>query len=237
MADKEDFWLGTAVSTNDSLILRSKISCGVLLLVWLYITWPTLKSMGFFYKYSEPDRHIWALVPTVMWLFFLKRSTLYRVIPTSSIVGLVLLILISCGWILANITGLIIFEQICTILLLRSIVYVSAGYKATKVLTFPFYFALFLIPVGYWILPEINKTATLFLIDMLSYDGLFISQYNKILFTFNGKVDITYAFHASTYFLAYIAIGVLLAYFTLTRFFRRFLASEFTSNSKAIETI
>lgn len=171
--------------------------------------------------------HGYLIVPICLYLVWLKRDDLARVPRDSSPLGYLFIIGSSAFLLLGSFLGFLVFQQLSIVPMLAGISLVFLGKKQTKVLWFPIVFLLFMIPMPGSVTQSIVfdlkmlaaglsvRLAQLMTLPMI-HDGSYIRFKNDALLIGNVCGGLRSL-------IALLAIGTLMAYFSQSRSWARWL--------------
>lgn len=185
------------------------------------LTWDTPKSMVAIWLRSDTFAHGFLILPIAVWLVWEKRSELAALIPAPSVpVGLGV-IPVGFVWMAARMVDVVVVEQFAYIALLVLAVWAVFGGRVFRVVGFPALFLFFAIPVGEGLVqPLINFTAD-FTVGMLKLVGIPVFREGTVFTIPSGRWSVVEACSGVRYLIASVTLGVLFAYLTYTRWYKR----------------
>ena len=172
---------------------------------------------------SETFAHGFLIVPISFWLIWQKRGTLPLVTPQPAYLPLVLMIPVGFVWLLAHVVDVLVVQQLAFVALLVLGIWAVIGTPAARLLAFPLAFLFFAVPVGEELIyPLMNFTAD-FTVGMLRLTGIPVYRDGTFFSIPSGDWSVVEGCSGVRYLIASVTLGVLYAYLTYTRLWKRIL--------------
>lgn len=152
------------------------------------------------------------LIPAILaWLVWQRCDGLARMTPRPWLPGVGLILGAGVLWLLGELAGVALVRHAALVFMLQATVPTLFGLAVTRALTFPLFFALFMIPVGEQLVPYLQTITAKFcivlldLFDIPAYiDGVFISIPT-------GNFEVAEACSGVRFLIAMVAFGTLVA--------------------------
>lgn len=155
--------------------------------------------------------HSLLLPPILAWLVWQRKEGLAQLAPKPWLPGAALMLGAGVIWLLGELAGVSLVRHAALVLLLMATVPTVLGLAVTRALTFPMFFALFMIPVGEQLVPYLQMITAKFCIALLQLfdvpayiDGTFISIPN-------GDFHVAEACSGVRFLIAMVAFGALVS--------------------------
>ncbi len=152
------------------------------------------------------------LIPAILaWLVWQRREGLARLAPRPWLPGVALMLASGLLWLLGEFAGVALVRHAALVFMLQATVPTLFGLAVTRALTFPLFFALFMIPTGEQLVPYLQTITAKFCIHLLDLfgvpayiDGVFISIPT-------GNFEVAEACSGVRFLIAMVAFGTLVA--------------------------
>jgi exosortase A len=167
--------------------------------------------------------HGFLIVPISLWLVWEKRAGLRRLTPQPAYLPLLLMLPLGFGWLLGYLVDVLVVQQFAFVGLLILAIWSVLGKPVSRYLAFPLAFLLFGVPVGEGLIyPMMNFTAD-FTVGMLRLTGIPVYRDGTFFSIPSGDWSVVEACSGVRYLIAAVTLGVLYAYLTYTRWWKRLL--------------
>lgn len=194
-------------------IFSPKFTCLVLLALWAYAFWPSIISACHAYLHSGYDYQGLIVLPILMLLIHRNSANLKRSTFAHNSLGIILLVLLSIGWLLAFLMELEVFRQVCIISMLIAIVLTTCGKKVTSILLLPLVCLFLLLPIGQEVHNALQHGFSWLLMQALTAAKQAVYWENNIIFVNNHAYDIHAYLCSMRYILLLAACGACFAMF------------------------
>lgn len=185
---------------------------GVLLLLsYVFLIaffWDTVRSLVDSWWVSRTFAHGFVVLPATCYLVWCYRPLWIHQVPTPDRWGLGALTLLTTGWILGAIAGVLWLQQAMVIAMIPGLAWAILGINIVKVLAWPFGFLVFMLPVGTSIEPWLQEFTAWFVKVGLRLAHIpYVSEdYNQIVIT-TGVWDVARDCGGLRYLLPGLALG------------------------------
>jgi exosortase A len=172
---------------------------------------------------SETFAHGFIVVPVVLWLIWRQRATLATLTPSPDYRGLPILAVLGFGWLLAELAGVLVVQQLAMVAMLPVLVFTVLGREVTWALAFPLAFLLFGVPVGEALIPPLMSFTADFTVAMLQLSGIPVYREGTFFTIPSGNWSVVEGCSGLRYLIASLTAGCLYAYLTYRSLARRAL--------------
>jgi exosortase A len=195
---------------------------GSLLLVTLAFH-QTAWSIVSIWDRSETYAHGYLILPISLWLVWEKRSGLRLLAPKPTLLPLALFIPLGLAWLLGYLVDTLVVQQFAFVGMLIVTIWSVLGHRVARFIAFPILFLLLAVPVGEGLVyPMMNFTAD-FTVSMLKLTGIPVYREGTFFTIPSGQWSVVEACSGMRYLIASVTLGVLFAYLTYTRWWKRAL--------------
>ncbi len=178
-------------------------------------------SMVFQWMSSDTYAHGFLIVPISLWLIWEKRRGLATASPDPTLFPVALMVPVGMGWLLAHLVGVAVVQQYAFVTLVILVIWSLIGTPVARYLAFPIGFLLFMVPVGEGLVhPMMGFTAD-FTVGMLRLTGVPVYRDGTFFSIPSGDWSVVAACSGIRYLLASVTLGVLYAYLTYTKLWKR----------------
>lgn len=198
----------------------------VLVLLLVAVTglyYPTASSIVAIWQRSETFAHGFLIVPICLWLIWEKRKGLERLQPLSALTPLALAIPIGLLWLIANLVDTLVVQQFAYVGLLTVVIWATIGHRVARYLAFPILFLFFAVPVGQGLVYPLMEFTADFTVGALELTGIPVYREGTFFTIPSGRWSVIEACSGVRYLIASVTLGVLFAYLTYSRWWKRAL--------------
>jgi exosortase A len=188
----------------------------------------TALSILSIWERSETYAHGFLIVPISLWLVWEKRAGLKHLAPKPTALPLAFFLPLGFGWLLGYLVDVLVVQQFAYVGLLVVTIWAVLGHRLARFLAFPILFLFFGVPVGEGLVyPMMNFTAD-FTVGMLKLTGIPVYREGTFFTIPSGQWSVVEACSGMRYLIASVTLGVLFAYLTYTRWWKRALFVVFS---------
>jgi exosortase A len=192
--------------------------CCLTVLVFVYQ--PTVVSM--LYTWAEdPFGHGYVVVPAVLCLAFIRRSSLESITPRAAASALPAVGASSLLWLLASRAGQDAIQQSAVVATAVSLTWAVLGTAVVRALAFPLGLLLFVLPVGHVVAPLFQDFTGRVAAAMLHYSGVPVALDGDVISTPGTRWHVSEACGGIHYLIASTGIGYVYAGLVYRRWTRR----------------
>lgn len=197
---------------------------GLLTLVWIAITallHPTAMNMAAIWERSDTYAHGYVVLPIALWLVWRKRHALMAAEVRPDL-RLLILIAASAGlWMVARLMNINVVEQYAYVALLIGAAWLILGHAASRVILFPLFFLLLMVPNGDNFLPLLMDIATDITVFTLRLWGLPVYREGTFFSIPGSDWSVVEGCSGIRYIISSVTLGMLYAYLTYRTLWKR----------------
>jgi exosortase A len=172
---------------------------------------------------SDTFAHGFLIIPISLWLVWEKRGGLKALMPRPSVWPLLLYMPIGFCWLVGYLVDTLVVQQFAFVGMLVVSIWSVLGHRVARYLAFPILFLFFGVPFGDGLIyPMMNFTAD-FTVGMLELTGIPVYREGTFFTIPTGQWSVVEACSGFRYLIASVTLGVLFAYLTYTRWWKRVL--------------
>jgi exosortase A len=195
----------------------------------LVLFWPTAASMEATWRASDTYQHTY-LVPLILaWLVWEDRDRLAAAAPRADWRGAAVVLAASAGWLLGWAAQVQVVQQLALVGMVQGLVLAVFGWRVVRLMLFPLLFMLFLVPMGDFLVPTLQRWTADVVVWSVKLTGIPIAT-DGYLITLHDGSEAWYRFHVAKecsgirYLIAMFQIGLLTAYLLFRSWPRRIAA-------------
>lgn len=195
----------------------------------LALFWPTALSMEQTWRDNDSYQHTY-LVPLILaYLVWEDRDRLAGVMPRADWRGLGIVLLAALGWVLGSAGQVQVVQQVALIGMIQGLVLAVFGWQVARVLLFPLLFMLFLVPMGDFLVPVLQRWTADVVVWFVRLTGIPTATDGFMIALQDGSQP-WHRFHVARecsgirYLTAMFQVGLLTAYLLYRRWPRRVAA-------------
>ncbi len=185
--------------------------------------YPTLASMVDIWMRSETFTHGFLILPISLWLVWERRHGLLRLTPRPEYRVLWLMIPLGFLWLLAWLVDVLVVQQLAYVAMLILVVWALLGNRVARYLMFPLGFLFFAVPMGEALIPPLMDFTADFTVNLLRLTGIPVYREGTFFSIPSGNWSVVEGCSGVRYLIASVTLGVLYAYLTYTRTWKRLL--------------
>ena len=170
---------------------------------------------------SVTFQHAFLIIPICGYLVLLRRERLARMTPVPSIWGVVALIPVVFLWLLGDIAGVHVAQQLALVMMMQALTLAILGPRVCRVLIFPLAYLLFAVPIGDQLVPSLQEFTAMFTVKALRLAGVPVFSDGFYITIPNGNFLVAEACSGVRYLIASLALGTLFANLTYVSWPRR----------------
>jgi exosortase A len=188
----------------------------------------TAESIVSIWMRSDTFAHGFLIIPISLWLVWEKREGLKLLSPGPAYLPILLMLPVGFGWLLGSLVDVLVVQQLAFAALLVLAIWAVLGNRVARYLAFPILFLFFGVPIGEELTyPMVNFTAD-FTVRMLELTGIPVFRDGTFFSIPSGDWSVVEACSGVRYLIASVTLGVLYAYLTYNRFWKRLLFVAFS---------
>jgi exosortase A len=164
--------------------------------------------------------HCFLIIPIALWLIWEKRDELRIQTPALAVKALLAVPFVLAIWFMAKIATINEVRQIAVIGLVQIALLAMLGTRVYRSILFPALFLFFLVPVGQYLIPPMQRFATAFTDSGLNLLGIAHYTEGTTIELTTGSFEIAEACAGLRFLIATITLGVLFAHLTYRRWWK-----------------
>jgi exosortase A len=172
----------------------------------------TAASIVAIWHRSETFAHGFLVVPAVLWLVWRRRHHVVQLAPRPDYAGLVLLAGLGFGWLLADLAGVQVVQQLAMVAMIPAAVITVLGRRVAWALAFPLGFLMFGVPIGEGLIPPLMNFTADFTVGLLQLVGIPVYREGTFFTIPSGNWSVVEGCSGLRYVIASVTAGCLYAY-------------------------
>ena len=189
----------------------------------LAIHWRTVESIVAIWARSETFAHGFVIVPIVLVLIWQRRHALAALAPRPDALGLVLLGCAGAVWLVAYAGEVLVVKQLALVATIWATVIAILGREVAKAIMFPLGFLLLGVPMGEALIPPLMEWTADFTVTALQLSGIPVFREGLFFTSPSGNWSVVEGCSGVRYLIASFTVGVLFAYLSYRRAWKRLL--------------
>lgn len=194
---------------------------GAAVLVLFALYWQTAWSTVAIWQRSETFAHGFLIFPISIYLIWTRRHALSVLEPKADWRGLVVLAGLGLGWLLANLAGVLVVEQLALIAMIPTLVWTLLGFEVAWSIAFPLAFLFFAVPMGEALIPPMMEFTADFTVMALQLTGIPVYREGLFFTIPSGEWSVVEGCSGLRYLIASFTLGTLYGYLTYRSMTRR----------------
>jgi exosortase A len=213
---------GPGAAVDPGWRLALPLAVGAILAV-LAIHWPTVESIVAIWSRSETFAHGFLIVPIVLVLIWQRRRALAALTPSPDWLGLALLAGAGAVWLVAYAGEVLVVKQLALVATIWAIVIAILGREVGRAIMFPLGFLVLGVPMGEALIPPLMSWTADFTVTALQLSGIPVFREGMFFSIPSGNWSIVEGCSGVRYLIASFTVGVLFAYLSYRRPWKRLL--------------
>lgn len=178
----------------------------------LVLFWGTAQSIVAIWYRSGTFSHGFLILPISLYLVWLCRRRLALLQPMPSRAGLLLLGILGFGWLLGDLTSVLVVQQLALVAMLPALVWAVLGTSVARGLLVPLAFLFFAVPMGESVVPPLQDFTAFFTVRALDLSGIPVILEGRYLSVPSGRWEVSEACSGVRYVIPSVALGYLFAF-------------------------
>lgn len=193
----------------NSSIFKLLVLCFAL---WAGLFYVSIESTVAIWYRSETFAHCFIILPICLYLIKLRWQKLNEATVEPNLKVLLLLFPVLCLWLFGSLAKLLVIEQGAAFLALPFIIWTVMGYQVTRILAFTLGFWMFSVPVGEFLIPQLQELTADITVWALQLSGIPVYREGLYLAVPGGLFEVAVACSGIRYLIASFTLGTLFAY-------------------------
>ena len=190
---------------------------GVLLCLWIGLTFQGLVSAVEIWYISEIFNHCFFVLPVSLYLIWEKKDEINWRARQCTLLALPFIFLQVLLYVIGVAGDIQLFQHAAMFSLLPTLMWFYLGNRISKQLIFPLSFMLFAIPFGEELIPFLQEVTADISVEMVSWTGVPLFRSGLFLEIPQGRFLVAEACSGVSFLIASIVLGNLYAYMNLKR--------------------
>ncbi len=192
-----------------SSIFKLLVGCFIL---WAGLFYFTIESTVAIWYRSETFAHCFIILPICIYLIKQKWRQLTEVDVSPNYKVLVLIVGVLSVWLFGSLSQLLVIEQGAGFLMLPLIIWLVCGNKVARILAFTMAFWMFSVPVGEFLIPQLQELTADITVWSLQLTGIPVFREGLYIAIPGGLFEVAVACSGIRYLIASFTLGTLFAY-------------------------
>ena len=172
----------------------------------------TLLAMMTTWYSSRTFSHGFLVFPLSAYLVWRRRKQLAALRPALNLWGLLLLLVLSVLWVLANIAGVKLIEELAFVGILVGLIWTFLGSAVVSALALPLTFLIFAVPFGLGLIGPLQDVTAWFAVHALTLSGIPAVLENRVLSVPTTTWTVAEACSGIRYLFSSVMLGVIYAW-------------------------
>ena len=164
--------------------------------------------------------HCFLVIPIALWLIWEKRHELQVQTPTLATQAVFAVPFVLAFWFVATIATINEARQLAVIGLVQIAILTMLGTRIYRIILFPAWFLFFLVPVGQYLIPPMQRFATMFTDVGLTLLGIVHYTEGTVIEITAGLFEIAEACAGLRFLIATVTLGVLFAHLAYRKWWK-----------------
>jgi len=151
------------------------------------------------------------IIPVIIYLVYERREIFWKIAPKPSWLGLVLLLAGGAGWVMGDVADANVIRQFGLVILIQGCLLTILGRRVVLALLFPFFYMIFLIPFGDFLVTALQDFTTDFIVTILHLMNIPVYVEGVYISIPAGNFEVAEACAGLRFLVATVALGTLMA--------------------------
>lgn len=207
---------------------QGAVALAVVVVGMTLLFFTTAYSLYEIWMISDTYAHGFLIAPISAWLVWDKREGLVGSSPEPTLLPLFLMAPVVVLWLVSTMTDVMVVQQYSFVTMLILGIWAVVGNAVARYLAFPLGFLLLAVPVGGGLLYPMMEFTADFTVGALRLTGIPVYRDGTFFSIPSGDWSVVEACSGLRYLLASITLGVLYAYLTYQKLYKRLLFTVFS---------
>lgn len=199
---------GQAIKTQWRNAAISLTAIAVVIFLVFFATLETLVSTW----WNKPEyNHCLLILPIIVYLIHERREVFHKIAPEPFLWGLIPLLGGGLLWLLGDLADANVVRQFGLVILIQGCLLTILGKRVVLALVFPFFYMIFLIPFGDFLVPALQDFTTVFVIAVLNLLNIPVFAEGVYLSIPAGDFHVAETCAGLRFLVATVALGTLMA--------------------------
>lgn len=205
-----------AIAQSDRIGSRAWLRHGAALAIVLLLTLVAFRSSVAaaieVWEVSPTYSHCFLIIPIVLWLIWEKRGALAMAVPGVAPSALAAIPVLSLVWWIGTLSSINEVQQYAVVGIIQTLIVAFLGFNVVRLIWFPVFYLLFLVPTGEYLIVPMQHFATVFVDISLNLLGIPHYTEGTTFELTNGRFEIAEACAGLRFLIATVTLGVLYSY-------------------------
>jgi len=197
--------------------VRHAAALGILLLATLAAFHDSVAAAVRVWWVSPTYSHCFLIIPIVLWLIWEKRPLLAAHSPSLAPKALLAIPLLVLMWWMGDLAAINEVQQYAMVAIMQALIVALIGIPICRVIWFPIFYLLALVPTGEYLIVPMQHFATRFVDIALNLLGIPHYTEGTTFELTNGRFEIAEACAGLRFLIATVTLGVLFCYLMFRR--------------------
>jgi exosortase A len=161
---------------------------------------------------SPTYSHCFLIVPIVAWLIWEKREVLRTLSPSLTPQALIVMPVLTLIWWMGELAAINEVQQYAVVGMMQALIVALLGINVVRLIWFPVFYLLFLVPTGEYLIVPMQHFATRFVDISLNMLGVIHYTEGTTFELTSGRYEIAEACAGLRFLIATVTLGVLFAH-------------------------
>ncbi|GAA0856919.1 exosortase A [Aliiglaciecola litoralis] len=189
--------------------------------LWGGLFYASIESTVAIWYRSETFAHCFIILPICIYLIKLKWAQLHQVQLKPSLLALVFVAGTLVLWLFGSMAQVLVIEQFATFAMLPMMIWCLLGGQVARVLLFTSFFWLFSVPVGEFMIPQLQELTADITVFAIELTGIPVYREGLYIAIPGGLFEVAVACSGIRYLIASFTLGTLFAYLNYNSFKKR----------------
>lgn len=172
---------------------------------------------------SDTFAHGYLVLPASLWLIYTRKERYAALRPTPSYLAMMMLAVCGFGWLVAEMTKVLVVEQFALVGMLVCLIWSVLGNRVAASMLFPLFFLFLMVPFGEDFVPFLMEYTATFVVFMLRLTGISVYREGLHFTLTSGNWSVVEACSGIRYLIASITLGLLYAYLNYASYLKRLI--------------
>lgn len=202
---------------------------GVLVALLVALLADVVVAMATTWWRTTTYNHGFLVLPISLFLIWMRRDELRRMMPEQEPLALLAVLAFSCGWLLGRAADVMVVQYVGLIGTVVALFLFAFGRRIAAKLAFPLLFLFFMVPVGDFLIPPLQQFTAVFSVKLLRLIGIPVFHDGILITIPNGLFEVAEACAGVRFLIANVVVATLFAYLAYTKWWKwvAFLALAF----------
>ncbi|MEO8300266.1 MAG: exosortase A [Rhizomicrobium sp.] len=200
--------------------LRHGVALAGLLLLTLVAFRSSVAAALTVWWVSPTYSHCYLIIPIALWLGWEKRAALAALSPALMPQALIALPVLTLMWWMGELAAINEVQQYAVVGMMQALIIALLGINVVRVIWFPVFYLLFLVPTGEYLIVPMQHFAARFVEICLNLLGVTFYREGTLFELTSGRYEIAEACAGLRFLIATVTLGVLFAHMMFRKIYK-----------------